>query len=200
MTVSQGRGRPKSADAKVLAIQALRVLDARGYRECTMADVAADAGMSIRTLHRYFRTKADIVWGPVDISFSSLRQRLDETPVEMPLAVALREGIIASFADHPEDEPTTRLRMRLIGRTAELMANSSEPFRHWRQSIIDFVAARTGSDPSALLPVLAGSAVQATTMSALAWWATHSDAGDPADVVSEALDALGAGFFAAVVR
>ena len=200
MTVTRGRGRPKSADAGVIAIQALRVLDARGYRECTMADVAAEAGISIRTLHRYFPAKADIVWGPVDISFQSLRQRLDETPVGMPLARALREGIIASFSDHPEDKSTTRLRMRLIGRTPELRANSSEPFRRWRQSIVDFVAERTGSDPLDLLPTVAGSAVQVTTMSALVWWATNIEAGDPDVAVAEALDALGAGFSAAFAR
>ncbi|MGV9193434.1 TetR family transcriptional regulator [Microbacterium sp. MC2] len=200
MTVRQGRGRPKSADAGVLATQALRVIDARGYKECTMADVAAEVGMSIRTLHRYFPTKADIVWGPVDVSFQSLRQRLDETPVEMPLVRALREGIIASFADHPEDEHTTRLRMSLIGRTPELRANSSEPFRRWRQSIVDFVAARTGSDPLDLLPAIAGSAVQVTTMSALVWWATNIEDDDPDVVVAEALDALGAGFSLAFAR
>jgi len=200
MSQSQGRGRPRSADAKVLAGQALRVLDLHGYRQCTMADVAAEVGMSIRTLHRYFPTKADIVWGPVDISFHSLRQRLAEAPDDVPLVTALRDAIIASFADHPEDEVTTRVRMRLIGSTPELHSNSSEPFIAWRHSIIDFVAARTGSGDRELLPVVAGTAVQSTTMSALAWWATHSDALDPVDAVSQALDALGAGFSATFAR
>ncbi|MDX2377848.1 TetR family transcriptional regulator [Microbacterium sp. LRZ72] len=195
-----GRGRPRLADAKTLAARALSVLDLHGYRDCTMSDVAAEVGLSIRTLHRYFPTKADIVWGPVDTSFATLRRRLDETPIDVPLQVALRDGITASFADHDEDELTTRMRMRLIGRTPELHSHGSEPFVRWRQAITDFVATRTGSEPTALLAVVAGAAVQATTMSALTWWATHGAADDPVGVVCEALDALEVGFTASFAR
>jgi AcrR family transcriptional regulator len=196
---STQRGRPRSADSEAVAADLLRVLDRRGYRECSMSELAAEAGLSARTLHRYFPTKADIVWASVDTSFAGLRERLGAARNDLPLVAVIRDAVIASFADTSDDDETLRLRLRLIGRTPELHVNGSIPFRHWRQAIVDFVAARTGALPTDLLPAVVGAAVQTSTMTALTWWATAPDAGDPGDAVTRALDALGVGFSATFV-
>ena len=63
MAMSETRrpGRPASADHGQLRIQMLQVILRDGYEHVTMAQLAAEAGISVRTLHRHFPSKADIV-------------------------------------------------------------------------------------------------------------------------------------------
>lgn len=88
------------------------------------------------------------------------------------------------------------LRLKLIAETPELHSNSSEQFRQWRDVIVTFASHRLGVGPTELLPMLIGSTVQAATMAALNWWATHENPGSPQTVVAEALRTLGQGFAA----
>jgi AcrR family transcriptional regulator len=165
-----------------------------------MAQIALEGGLSARSLHRYFPTKADIVWGPIDVTFYGLRDRLQDIGDDVDLVTGLRDAIIATFEAHDEEDAMARVRLRLISRTPELQSNSSEPFQQWRGAIVEFVARRTGMAETDLLPSIVGTAVQATTMSALTWWAWQVERPDPAPVVSEALLALKTGFSATLTR
>lgn len=186
------RGRPATTTAAELARTALELWDQRGYENVPLSEVAAAAGVNERTLFRYFASKSDIVWQAIDTSFSDLHRHLAGTPAGEPLISRVRLGILASF-ELAEDPGITRLRMRIISRTAELHNNSSPPFTAWRTVIQEFIAQQLGTDAADLIPRVAASAIQAATMSALIWWGSCPE-GEPADAVDRALRELETGF------
>jgi AcrR family transcriptional regulator len=184
----------------VLSFDALAVIDARGYKNCSMADIAREVGMSSRTLHRYFPTKAEIVWGTIDTSFRNLRERLDAADPETEIIAAVRLAVVGTFSDYREAESVARIRLRIIGQSPELHANTSEPFRLWRHEVTRFVAGRIGASADDFLPTVIGIAVQATSMTALTWWATNETSDRPDVLVDRALASLENGFASTLAR
>jgi TetR/AcrR family transcriptional regulator, regulator of mycofactocin system len=191
-SLTRGRGRPATITSGELARTALELFDQRGYENVRLSEVAAAAGVNERTLFRYFACKSDIVWQAIDTSFSDLQRHLAGTPADESLISRVRLGILASF-ELAEDPGITRLRMRIIARTAELRNNSSPPFTAWRTVIQEFIAGQLGADVSDLTPWVAASSIQAATMSALIWWGSHSECA-AAGAVDQALRELEAGF------
>ncbi len=75
----------------------------RGYESTTVDDIAAAAGMSKRTVFRYFATKEELVLGKYDLLSDELLRRLRERPLGEPLWTSLRrmfDGVVAYFADN----------------------------------------------------------------------------------------------------
>src|SRR5690606_18312451 len=72
------RGRPPLADIEELRALALTEIERLGYGDVSMAALAEAVGVSVRTLHRYFPAKADIVWGGIESSIEALKEALDE--------------------------------------------------------------------------------------------------------------------------
>ena len=189
---TRGRGRPATVTAEGLARVALTLWDQHGYENVSMSEVAAAAGVNERTLFRYFTSKSDLVWQAIGTSFSDLQRHLAATPAGEPLIPRIRLGILASF-DLPEDREITRLRMRIISRTAELHSGSSPQFTAWRTIIQEFAAQHLGVPAADRTPLIVAACVQAATMTALIWWGAH-DQGTPSDAVDRALRDLENGF------
>lgn len=152
-----------------------------------MTAIAREVGVSVRTLHRYFATKSDIVWGPIDVTFRGLRDRLAASPDDLGIVPTLARAIVESFSDSVEDASTVRTRLRLIATNPELQANNSEPFQQWRQHLVNHVARRLGCAPDCVEALAIGVAVQSATMAALGWWAVRDGDESPQAVVSRAL-------------
>ena len=188
---TRGRGRPATITVSELARVALTLWDQRGYENVAMNEVAAAAGVNERTLFRYFASKSDLVWQAIGTSFSDLQRHLAATP-DGPLITRIRLGILASF-ELAEDPEITRLRMRIISRTAELHSSSSPQFIAWRTIIQEFAAQHLGVPAADRSPLIVAACVQAATMSALIWWGAH-DEGTPSDAVDRALRDLQNGF------
>jgi AcrR family transcriptional regulator len=189
---TRGRGRPATITVSELARVALTLWDQHGYENVAMSEVAAAAGVNERTLFRYFASKSDLVWQAIGTSFSELQRHLAGTPAGEPLLTRIRLGILASF-DLPEDPEITRLRMRIISRTAELHSSSSPQFTAWRTVIQEFAAQHLAVPVTARTPFIVAACVQAATMSALIWWGAH-DEGTPSDAVDTTLRDLESGF------
>jgi AcrR family transcriptional regulator len=60
--VSRHRGRPVEIDREHLARVALGLFFERGFDNVSAAEIATAAGVSRRSLFRYFPTKVDLVW------------------------------------------------------------------------------------------------------------------------------------------
>ena len=60
------RERRRNQTLREIADAALRLFDTQGYKQTTIEDVARAAGVSSRTVFRYFATKADLIfdWFP----------------------------------------------------------------------------------------------------------------------------------------
>lgn len=182
------RGRPPILSTSELRSRAIAVVRRYGFEAVTMKTVAAELGVSLRTLHRHFPSKVDLVWGALDESFVRLRGQLALTDPDIPVIAAIQSAIIATFT--VEDVGWQRERLRLIATTPELQSAQSVALRQWRDDIAAFAASRLGLAADDLVPVALGAAVQSATLAGLTWWATHEDVGSASDVVGRALRAL----------
>jgi len=188
----QGRrpGRPPVTDAESLRAAALPLIDSRGYEHTSMAWLAEALGVSVRTLHRYFPAKADIVWGGIDHSIIALTRSLCEAEDGDPLLDAVALAVDRVLQHNIEDLATMRARIRLIARTPALRTARSATFERWREEMIRFTARRLGLAPTALASLTLGSALHETISQALGWWAVTDTGTPPATCVRQAFDHL----------
>ena len=181
------RGRPVVVTAGQIEAVALRLWSERGFHQVSVADIAAEAGVTARTIFRRYPTKADIVWGPLAASFPILTGALGQTPADVTLLQRARTALVGMIRDGDTD-PTTRHRIRIIGRTPELQSSSSVPFQLWRKSLHDFAVAQPGVG-SLRAQVFAWS-VQSTALAGLIWWVTEEPGTAPWQAVDEAFALL----------
>ncbi|MGW2639762.1 TetR/AcrR family transcriptional regulator [Streptomyces sp. NPDC001348] len=125
---------------------ALRLFTEQGYDETTIAQIAREAGVSQRTLFRYFGTKEDLLGGDRHRFGQVLRDTVGEQPVEAGVWEALRAGIAAVLALHDSDEQALR-RFRLLHHTPSLRAGWLEKRLQFQEDLLPLVEARL--DPAA---------------------------------------------------
>jgi len=193
MAASGGKGgRPPIADEDDLRTRAITVLQQRGYRGATMSQIADTIGVSVRTLHRYFPTKADIVWGGIEGSLDALRQGLARADDRLPPMDAIAAVVASVFNEDADAVAVSRARMRLIATEPDLESTRPETYRQWREESIGYFARRLGLPPDDVVPQAAGAAVQTAIMSGLTWWASQDDPSLSAvQAVTRALRGLG---------
>lgn len=184
------KGRPPKAEPEALRAQLLDLIALVGYENASMGSLAESVGMSVRTLHRYFPTKADIVWGGIDVSIDALTAELNAAAGSSPIIDAVAHAITNVFARNAEDLKTMRARLRLIALSPELRTNRSSTFEGWRHAVVHFVATRRGEPARALIPFTAGAAIHMAIMEALTWWGLQEEPLDPADCITRALHGL----------
>ena len=107
--------------AEQIEAVALRLWSERGFHEVSVADVAAEAGVTARTIFRRYPAKADIVWGPLTASFQILADALGQTSPQAPLLERARTALVGMIRDGDVD-PTARHRIRIVGRTPSCRA------------------------------------------------------------------------------
>lgn len=180
-------GRPPLLEEVELRARAFDVVVRQGYENVTVGDIAAEVGVSVRTLHRYFPAKADIVWGAVDSAFEALKQGFDQAGEDLPLIDLIIAAVTAAFGEPDEHSVLSRQRMRLIVTIRELQSSQSEMYQLWHGQLVEIIARRLGEPEDGLRPRALASAVQAAIMEALAFWAFQDDAAVPAEVVATAL-------------
>lgn len=180
-----------SPDALVPA--AVTFLAERGYASSTMTDIADALGVSVRTLHRYFPAKADIVWRPVEQTLAAESAAHETADPDEPPIRALRRKVAKTLRESGVDQEHLRAAMLLIAATPEL--ESSERIVGGTAANRDFLA---GQLPDTAWPPLAdvySAAVTSVTLAALKWWAAQPPgAYDPRAVVDQALSKLEDGF------
>ncbi|MFC5748978.1 TetR/AcrR family transcriptional regulator [Actinomadura rugatobispora] len=171
----------------------MALLAERGYAGCTMAELARELGISVRTLHRYFPVKADIVWSPIERVLDDRRAVLDASDPDEPPMDVLRRAICSSLRDMAADQEHLRAAVRLVSATPELAV--SERIRLGTDVNRDFLARRLPDNAWPPLAEVLSAAISATTMAAMSWWADQPPGVHaPHTVVDEALRKLQWGF------
>lgn len=184
------RGRPRSIDPESLARGALEIIAERGYDEVTMTDVATGLGVSVRTLHRHFPSKSDIVWGGVDTSFQHLADALASVDPSLTLLEAIETAVVALFEHEDARSPRSRARLRAIASMVQLHTARPAPSRHWHEQLLTFAAERLNTTTDDLRARAIAAAVQSATLDALSWWAAHDEEIAPQEAVRLALRSL----------
>lgn len=80
----------KLATRQQIAGVAMRLFVQRGFDHVTVAEVAADAGVSEKTVFNYFPTKEDLFFDEVPARMRALADGIRERPVEETVLHALR--------------------------------------------------------------------------------------------------------------
>ncbi|MBW0019396.1 MAG: mycofactocin system transcriptional regulator [Mycobacterium sp.] len=189
-------GRRRSTTPNDISDVATELFVARGFEEVSVDDIAQAAGISRRTLFRYYASKNAIPWGDFDTHLAHLRDLLDEVDDEIPVGQALRAALLAFNTFDECESVRHRQRMRVILETAELQAYSMTMYAGWREVIAGFVARRAGVKTTELLPQTVAWTMLGVALSAYQHWLGDESVtllqalGDAFDVVSSGLDGL----------
>ncbi|MBY0441155.1 MAG: mycofactocin system transcriptional regulator [Mycobacteriaceae bacterium] len=170
MTLRSPLGRRRSTTPQHITDVALRLFAAQGFDRVSVDDVAHAAGISRRTVFRYYASKNAIPWGDFDAHLQQLRLLLDQVPTTVRLNEALRTALL-SFNTFDESEMLRhRQRMRVILQTTELQAYSMTMYAGWRAVIAEFIAHRSGMGTTELLPQTIAWTMLGIALSAYEHW------------------------------
>ncbi|MDN4614801.1 TetR family transcriptional regulator [Leifsonia sp. F6_8S_P_1B] len=181
------RGRPADVDPDAVALVALRHFDAHGYDETTMDDIAAAAGVSRRTLFRYFPSKPALVWGGMEPVVERMRAVFDAAGETEPVRDVLARAFTESLDLGPDRLEATRRRLRLMAAHPALVGFGITSLAVDRDLLCTFLARRLRVPADGLRAQVLADALTSANFSALLWWAQHDD-GDPARIAVAALD------------
>jgi len=189
-------GRARATTHGHLSHVALELFVSRGFEDTTMDDVAEAAGVSRRTLFRYYPSKNDLPWGDFDGMLDAMRAHLASMPPELALTDALRQAVLV-FNTFPADERDLhRERMRLLLTVPALLAHSTLRYTAWRQVIADFAAQRMLVPAHALEPQALAWSCLGVCIAAYEQWL--SDDVDLPELLDAAFSWVGTGRTAAV--
>ncbi len=185
-------GRRRSTTPHHITDVALELFAARGFTQVSVDDVAHAAGIARRSLFRYYASKNAIPWGDFDAHLQHLRELLDNVDPQVPLGAALRAALLAFNTFDESETARHRLRMRVILQTAELQAYSMTMYAGWREVIAEFVARRSGAEPTDLAPQTVAWMMLGVALSAYEHW-LDDESVSLKQALGDAFDVVGAG-------
>ena len=192
------RERKKQETRIALSWAAVRLAVERGLDNVRIEDIAAEAGVSLRTFRNYFDTKADAIAARhIDRSLM-VAAELRTRPADEPLWDAIRASIEANFAlgeeghggeQPPDDEWLAGIRLMVSepsmqGALARAHAAASD-------ELAAAIADRTGT--KGLYPHLVAEVIGSAQAVAMAEWLRADPPRSMADLLSDALDLVRAG-------
>ncbi len=143
------RERKKRETRTRIADAAMELFAERGFDQTTVADVAAAADVSVKTVFNYFPAKEDLFFDQADeVEQRWLDAVADRGPDEPPLA-GLRRKELARFADHPGGVGA-RFRQVMEGSTL-LQARGQQMWASHEDAVARALAAQLGygrADPA----------------------------------------------------
>jgi AcrR family transcriptional regulator len=166
---------------------ALRLFTEQGYDETTIAQIAREAGVSQRTLFRYFGTKEDLLGGDQARFKQVLTDTISELPPEVGVWEALRAGLAAVLALHDSREQALE-RFRLLHNTASLRAGWLEKRLRFQEDLLPLIEARmdAGSMEARAVIATAFACLDGASMT----WVDNDGKGDIIDLYDECLAAV----------
>ncbi|WP_153029770.1 TetR/AcrR family transcriptional regulator [Amycolatopsis sp. YIM 10] len=166
---------------------ALRLFTEQGYDETTIAQIAKEAGVSQRTLFRYFGTKEDLLGGDQNRLWQVLADTISEQPPEFEVWEVLRAGIAAVQALHDNREQALK-RFRLLHGTASLRAGWLEKRLRFQEDLLPLVKTRIYATDASVRAIIA--TVFACLDAASITWVANGGEGDLMDLYDECLAAV----------
>ncbi|MFF4101515.1 TetR/AcrR family transcriptional regulator [Streptomyces sp. NPDC001903] len=193
-TATQSSLWDRSRQAVVASIfdTAMRLFAEQGYEATTIAQIAKEAGISQRSLFRYFGTKEDIVCGEQEELGELLRATVEAQPAAATPWEALRAGFEVLMEAH--GDPGRLLEITtLIFDTPPLRARYTQKRLRWQELVQPAVTARmaAGQGP---VPQVRAAAVTATVFAcvdaATEVWVRSGGSADLTVLYDEALAAV----------
>jgi AcrR family transcriptional regulator len=179
------RGRPVEIDAAQLSRVAVELFAERGYDSVSAAEIAEAAGISRRSLFRYFPTKADLVWDGFHDSLEMLSVALLDAG-HLPPTDAVIHAVLKSAERTPVLD-LTRTRLQILAEHSELVSMGLGRLDEQIQLCAAYLRNR-GVDH--LTAQVQAAAITAATFTGYMHWATATFDPTPLPSVRRALDAV----------
>lgn len=149
------RGRTRRVVRSEIGAAAMRLFLEHGFDDTTMEQIANEAGISRRSLFRYFGTKEDIVLGNLVEAGETVRDALEARPAGEGPWEALRAAFESLLLD-PGYSPERNLAIsKMLYGTPSLRAGHFEKQLRWQELLVPNIRTRLGdetndaSDPQA---------------------------------------------------
>jgi len=152
------RERKKQRTHEQIASTALELFSARGYHATTVADIAAAADVSERTVFGYFGAKEDILFADHLALERGLEEALEERPAGTPALDTLREFVVDNLSRFDEQ---ARIRWQIVRNDEQLLAHRRARQAAFGDVIARAIAQELGEQVDDLRPQLVTAAVVA---------------------------------------
>ncbi|NLD78001.1 MAG: TetR family transcriptional regulator [Acidimicrobiales bacterium] len=153
------RERKKAATRAALVDAALVLFAEQGVDETSIEQITDRVDVSVRTFHRYFASKDDVLFADREARLAELDEALRARPTDEPLLKSLREAaaqVSASFTTSPEHEG---LRLAIIDSSETLRAVSLRATEEWARVVTEYASERLHLPVTDPLPRMIGSIV-----------------------------------------
>jgi AcrR family transcriptional regulator len=199
------RERKKRRTRELIAETARLLFVERGFEAVTIAEVAAAAEVSEKTVFNYFPTKEDLVYWKLETFEQELLAAIrDRRPGESALdgfAAFLRRprGLLAEGAEASDALLGV---VRMIASSPHLLAREQKVFARYTESLAGLLARETGAEADDVAPQIAAHAMIGAHRALVAYTRPRLLAGTPLPAMRRqvraqtelAIQALGEGF------
>ncbi len=169
---------------------AIDLFDEHGFEAVTVEQVAAAAGISARSFHRYFPAKEDAVIGDLAPWGEFVRDAFAARPVDEPVWASLQASFEA-LVEHPNrDEQRGKRTMRVLASTASLRARNLEKHLLWARMLTPVVQDRLAGDHQELRAQTLVQAALACFEVAMNAWAESDRSPDATDLLRNSFATL----------
>ncbi len=166
---------------------ALELYSARGFEQTTVAEIAAQAGLTERTFFRHFADKREVLFGGARALEDLLVARVAAAPGDATPLDAVAAALGAAEAVFPERRERSRQRQGVIAANPELRERELSKLEALATALAGALRGRGVPDPAAGLAADMGIAV---FRAAFADWLEETDRRSFHDLVQAALGEL----------
>jgi AcrR family transcriptional regulator len=132
------RAQRKQLTREELLQTASEMFAERGYDHVTVAEIAAGAGVSVKTLFQHFRSKEDLLFSELDETHQRLVDVLRARDRQQSVVVAVREWLIK---DVENESPDSLERFhRTVGNSPAVAALRRRLYEDWENAIVEVLA------------------------------------------------------------
>ena len=163
MTEPGLRERSKARRRAAIIRAAYELFAERGYDATTVADIAAAAEVSPRTVAMYFPSKQDIALSRFGDGVAGLTEAIRSRDPGESVHEVFGRWLLTSQTE-PEDRDMYRLARRMFAANPDLGALRSARMADAIREGADMIAADTGAEPGTIGPRIAAAAAAAIAM------------------------------------
>ena len=132
------RERQKLETRKALLAAAKKRFEEHGYEVATVADIAADAGVSAKTLFQHFRSKEELLLAELEVIEDSMIGAVRDRDQSRPLLETLSQWVFDWDKSGPSDGLDRFLRM--VGPGPGVVAVRRRHYDQWENRLVAVLA------------------------------------------------------------
>lgn len=158
-----------------IAAKAMKLFLVQGFEQTTVNQIAAEVGISSRSVFRYFDSKEEMVVGELIELGTELVAALEHRPAQEDPWVALRQALQVCV-DSLEGHPLGLRRATMLATTPSLRTAMIDKHLRWQQILVPDIAKRLqhGGELAELQARgLVSAALSCLDVAATAWTETH---------------------------